>query len=347
MKKKEIAKLILFPLILCGSILGLNFGLFQKVSDDLNSYSHFYKEQENSLDVVLMGNSTIREGYIPTQMWKEYGITSRGFSSSPTHPEVIYLAIDEVIRVQHPDIVFIDLTGLTYQKRIDADFFVAQYYKALPEGEHKDKVKEAHPFLNDQKDKFELFKNHNNFRQQQYWESLVYPDQFKTKGYQPNKIISAVKPVELEDDKLLPLNEDGEYYFEKIMEKCREYQENTRFIFGKMPKYNDILGGEAFRECEYMFRTIEERLKDTDFGYMNFSNVLEEIGLNPKTDFKDNDHLNHLGAIKFTHYYGQYLLDNSLKIKNKTEEVKNDFDEAYLKTKDYLDGITKKLTKKI
>ena len=182
MNKKQIIKLITFPILLVGCIFSLEFFLFRKVSDDLTSYSQFYKENEDCLDVVLIGNSTLREGYVPTTMWKEEGIMSRGLSSSPTHPEVIKVAIKEVINKQHPEVIFIDVNGLTFQKREYSQRFIEQYYKALPKGEHKDELLKMYPYLVKDEDKFELFPNHNNFRQQQYWESLVYPDQFKTKG---------------------------------------------------------------------------------------------------------------------------------------------------------------------
>ena len=106
MKKSHIVKLILFPLILGGCIAALDLLLFQKVSDDLTSYGKFYEEEDNSLDVVLVGNSTLREGYSPLTAWKEEGIMSRGFSSSPTHPEVIKVAIKEIMRKYSPKAIF-------------------------------------------------------------------------------------------------------------------------------------------------------------------------------------------------------------------------------------------------
>lgn len=347
MKKSQIIKLILFPIILAGCVVSLDLFLFRKVSDDLTSYGQFYKEQEQALDVVLVGNSTLREGYVPTALWKEYEIASRGFSSSPTHPEVISVAIDEIVKKQNPKVIFIDVNGLTFQEEQNSEFFIKQYYKALPDGEHKNALREKYPYLKDD-DGFELFDNHNNFRQQQYWESLVYPTQFKTKGYQPNQIVTKVNKVDVDRSKELPLTKDGEHYFELIKSACDKYAGSIQFIFGKMPKYNDVLGADKFLESEYMFKTIENKLQGSNIKFMNFTSRAEEMGLDPTKDFKDNDHLNHLGALKFTHFFGNYLL-NEVKLvkKDKDESVKNNFNEAYEKTKEYLDGIEAKLRKKV
>lgn len=347
MKKNEIIKLILFPLILAGCIFSLDFFLFRKVTDDLTSYGQFYKENEDALDVVLIGNSTLREGYVPTVMWKDEGIMTRGFSSSPTHPEVIKAAIKEIINKQNPKAIFIDVNGLTFQERKNSDFFIKQYYKAVSDEKHKEELKEMYPYLVETDNEWEIFDNHNNFRQQQYWESLVYPDQFKTKGYQPNKWIKAIKPVTLDEKTILPLNEDGEYYFDEILSECQKYQ-NVQFIFGKMPKYNDISGEDAFKESEYMFRTIEKRLEGTNIKYANFATKAHEIGLDPNIHFKDEDHLNHLGALKFTSYFAKYLKEEiKLEVKEHKKADIDSFNQCYEDTKSYLEGIENSLKNKI
>ena len=343
MNKKEIIKLILFPTLLVGAILGLNFGLFIRVSDDLSSYGQFYKEEEKCLDVALIGNSTLREGYVPTEMWHDYAITSRGLSSSPTHPEVIKVAISQVIRYEEPSIVFIDINGLTYQRKSDAEFFIKQYYKALPKGDFKTVLESEYDYLSTAEDDLELFKNHNNFRQQQYWESLVYPAQFITKGYYPNKSVFPVTPTKYDDTTVLPLPEDGQAYLLEIIEECNKYPD-VKFVLGKMPRYNT---SSSDVEATYMLRSVPSYLEGTNISFKDFTYDAEAIGLDPKTDFKDTEHLNHLGSLKFTDYFAHYLLDDlHLEIKEKKQETIDNFNKAYDDTIDYLTGIENKLKKK-
>ena len=344
MKKSEIIKLITFPVLLVGAVVSLDLFFFNKVSDDLTSYSQFYKEEENCLDVALIGNSTLREGYVPTVMWNEYQITSRGLSSSPTHPEVIKVAIDEVVRSQKPKVIFIDLNGLTFQKKADAEFFIKQYYKALPKGEHKDHLLETYSYLRDEGDDYELFHNHNNFRQQQYWESIVYPEQFKTKGYYANNIVYRVKPIDFDKSLKKDLPVDGEEYLNEILKQTDKYKDDVTFIFGKMPRF---ISNNTDAEAYQMFNYIEEKLKGTSYIVKDFCKEVDEIGLNPNQDFKDIEHLNHLGALKFTRHFANYLTNElHLEKKNKTESVKKDFDEAYENTKGYLQRIENDLKKK-
>ncbi len=344
MNRKQVAKLIAFPLVLGASILALDRFLFKMVGDDLNSYSQFYKEEKDACDVVLVGNSTLREGYIPTEMWHEHHITSRAFTSSPTHPEVIVNAIPEIIKVQHPKIMFVDINGLTFQKREDSEFFMKQYYKAVLDEDHKKELREKYNYLVKEDGKFELFKNHNNFRQQQYWESLVYYDQFKTKGYYPNQIITKVKPSEYDMNKTLPLSKDGQEYFIEIMNVCEQYKDEVKFVFGKTPRF---MTNNSQKDATYMLRSVKEEVEKRDFIFKDFTDDCYNMDLDSSSDFKDLDHLNHLGSIKFTNYFAEYIKnDLSFISSDYKEETINNFDTAYNKTEKYLNNIENKLLKK-
>lgn len=341
MNRKQIAKLIAFPTLLVISIACLDRFLFAKVNDDLNSYSQFYKEEKDACDIVLVGNSTLREGYIPTEMWHGHHITSRAFTSSPTHPEVIVNAIPEIVKEQHPKIMFVDINGLTFQKKEDAEFFMKQYYKAVIDEEHKLDLENKYDYLDAIKNQFELFKNHNNFRQQQYWESLVYYDQFKTKGYFPHKVITKVKPSSYDSEKTLPLPKDGQDYFYEIMDVCEQYKQEITFIFGKTPRF---MTNSEQKEATYMLRSMKEEIESRGFIYRDFSENTEAIGLDPNSDFKDYDHLNHLGSLKFTEYFANYVInDLSFSPSEYKEETIKNFDEAYTKTEKYLSDIEKYL----
>ena len=343
MNRKQVAKLILFPLILGCSIVALDRFLFKNVGDDLNSYSQFYKEEQDACDIVLVGNSTLREGYIPTQMWHNYHITSRAFTSSPTHPEVIKVALKEIIKKQHPKMMFIDINGLTFQKEEDAEFFIKQYYKAVEDKEHKEELLAQYDYLKEEEDNFELFKNHNNFRQQQYWESLVYYDQFKTKGYYPHQVITKVKPLEYDSTTTSALPKDGEEYYTAIMDVCEQYKNDIQFVFGKTPRF---MTNQTQIEDTYMLRSKKEDIESRGFIFHDFSEDVTAIGLDPNSDFKDYDHLNHLGSIKFTEYFGKYVTnDLSFTPSEYKQETIDNFDTAYTKTEKYLADIEKRLLK--
>ena len=106
----------------------LNTFAFTPVNYD-TAYGKFYAEEENSIDFVSIGNSTVRFGISTMEAWNKYGVTSYNICSAPTHPEVIIIAINEIARLQSPKVVYIDLFGLTYQNENDMEHFVKNTLK--------------------------------------------------------------------------------------------------------------------------------------------------------------------------------------------------------------------------
>ena len=239
--------------------------------------------------------------------------------------------------------MFIDLNGLTFQKAEDAEFFIKQYYKAVEDKEHKEELLAQYDYLKEEENNFELFKNHNNFRQQQYWESLVYYDQFKTKGYYPHQVITKVKPLEYDIAATSALPKDGEEYYTAIMDVCEQYKNDIQFVFGKTPRF---MTNQTQIEDTYMLRSKKEDIESRGFIFHDFSEDVTAIGLDPNSDFKDYDHLNHLGSIKFTDYFGEYVTnDLSFTPSEYKQETIDNFDIAYTKTEKYLADIEKRLLK--
>lgn len=343
---KNFVKFISFSALSAISVSLLAYFMFIPLDSDTTAYGSFYSEKENSLDLVMVGSSTVRDGFIPMEAYHEYGITSHSIVSSPTHLEVIEIVIDEIARTQKPKVVYIDLNGLNNQTKDNQQTFVEDYYACMPECEAKKEIAKKYDYLN-QNSEWELFPNHNNFRQQVYWESFVYNSMLYTKGYNPNKIMKEQIPAEVSTTKTLPMSNDAKTYLKEIIAKCKQYPD-INFIFGMMPRYLsaeissfDLYQIHSPRDAMYIVRGAKETLEEEGFTYLDFweeENILSgKIGLDPKTDQKDAEHLNHRGAKKFTKYFMDYLKENYFTSTiTHSEEVTKEFDEAY---EEYLDII--------
>ena len=298
-----------------------------------NAYEKFYAEEENSLDLISIGNSTVRNGIIPAEIWNEYGITSYNIVSAPTHPEVICIAINELARLQNPKVVYIDLQGLTEQKISDTEYFVTEYVKNMPDCEAKSNLIQQYDFLQrNLKDNasYELFKNHNNYRNPEYMEMLFLGSGKEAlKGFVPFYEITTQHKYELDMTTILELPNDGKYYLQKIMETCNQYPEIT-FVFGKMPRcLNDKIVNQT-----YMLRSAISTIEANGYTYVEWEDMLDEIGFEYDKDFRDSHHLNVYGAQKFTKFYADYLIDNyGLFASSKSESITQNFDVCY---KNYL-----------
>lgn len=72
----------------------------------------FYEEPNNSLDVIVVGASTVLYGYSPMCVYEKYGIKSYNFATSAQPIQVAYFALKEAFCYQSPQVVVMDASSL-------------------------------------------------------------------------------------------------------------------------------------------------------------------------------------------------------------------------------------------
>ena len=302
--KKNWIKFISFMLILTAMLVCFDQFVFVEKSY-ATSYNRFYKEEENTLDYVVIGNSTVHEGIDPLLIWHEKGLTGYNISNEPTHPEVIILAINEIARTQKPKVVYIDINGLTYQKKSDQEKFVKDYVSDIPKCEARDNITKNYPYLGDiktTKSKKEIFAGHNEFRKPKYWNTRFSDSLNYSKGFDPRYSTQKQKFYEIDKTKTLSLPADGQEYLTRILETCKQYP-NIEFIFGRMPRFSD---NKVANEI-YKLRSAIPAITECGYKYVDWEEYNSEIGLDPNTDFRDINHMNFNGSQKFTKFFISYL----------------------------------------
>ena len=113
MKVKNIIKCILFPTMFLTTLGLINNYVFKKPTITENSVTNYVREDENTLDGTFLGSSTVWHGIIPTQIWKETGLTSRIIAKSPFHPGLDLDALELIFKKQKDSIrfVYVDLVS--------------------------------------------------------------------------------------------------------------------------------------------------------------------------------------------------------------------------------------------
>lgn len=316
---KNLIRFISFSLLLALSIAGVNQFIFTGEIKNPRYYQ-FYLEEENSLDLVVIGNSTVRRGIIPALIYEEYQVTSYNISNSPLHPSVIKIAIDEVGRTQTPKVVFIDLAGITYQKKEDEKSFIVPFINSMPDSEHKNELIKEYQEYFDEED--ELFDNHNKFRDPDYYDMFSKKVKY-LKGFNPSDDIDSTlsSDIVIDQNKVLELPSDGQNYLQEILETCSKYP-NIKFLFGRMPKVLDTLSENEI----YMLRSGVPLIEEYGYKWVEWDAYSEEMGLKSNEDFYNAGHMNYYGAVKFTKFfipYIQNLYGDVIGNKHSTTTVKN------------------------
>ena len=113
---------------------------------------------------------------------------------------------------------------------------------------------------------------------------------------------TAEKPVKLstgEGISPLPL---GEFYldvFERIVRLLEKHGVEPIFLIS--PRASCVNG---------RYVTFLRMLDERKIGYVDLNRNYAQAGIDPKTDFRDLDHLNVVGAEKATRYIGKFLMDH-------------------------------------
>lgn len=274
----------------------------------------FYAEPENSLDVLYLGSSYMRNGISPLEIWHNYGITGYARASSQQAPVVSYYLLKETFQTQTPKVVVYEASFLINTQTSETNDYDTR----------ESKIREAIDFMKLSPVKIELareiVKNSDlsyagllipAYRYHERWTDLGEID-FQTlgaapyayKGQYPSLTISSYEIREnyMADgsrDEPAALDAATAYYVEKMQELCQEH--DAALILVHMP--NTIWDDNRYR-------IISDYARSHELIYLDYctDELRSEIGFNAKTDSVDGGaHLNIIGAGKVSRHFGNYL----------------------------------------
>lgn len=274
----------------------------------------FYAEPENSLDVLYLGSSYMRNGISPLEIWHNYGITGYARAGSQQAPVVSYYLLKEAFQTQCPKVVVYEASFLISTQTSEANDYDLR----------ENRLREAIDFMKLSPVKIELAReivDHSSlsymdllvpvYRYHERWIDLGEIDfqslsatPYAYKGQYPALAISSYEIREnyMTDgscDEPADLDATTAYYVEKMQELCKEH--GAELILVHMP--NTIWDDNRYKMiAEYA------RLHELVFLDYCTDELRTEIGFDSKTDSGDGGaHLNIIGAEKVSKHFGNYL----------------------------------------
>lgn len=331
-KKKPVGKYILWALLFVCAFLTVGYKLGDLLQHKWNYEENnaaqqivqgYYAEEKNSLDVLYLGASTIRNSISPLEMWAEYGFTGYSRATSIQTPIVSYYLLLETLEKHDLKAVVIDATTLV---NVTND-------KTELEG----KMHEAIDFMRLSKYKAQLIEDtariydmsrldfySSLYRYHDRWSDLEEQDfnyhtwgrHYPYKGQYP--VLKTTRYQFPEDYMQEGIRQDTDFYidpiaseyFGKIVDLCKE--KKIEIILIKTPvanwdwnKHETVSGFADANSVSFLDFCIPELQK--------------EIGFNEKQDFCDDGrHPNISGGKKISRYVGKYLKEHC-KLKDKRE----------------------------
>lgn len=328
MIKKQIAKLIIFPIILILITFLLSLILCHPGTYGELNYSLFYREQ--NLDVVFVGPSVVYNNFIPTQAYKNYGYTSYNYAGAGQTLDVTRYSISEVVRTQKPQLIVVELNSASYTTQVMEEVRLREFLDSIPNSSNKKKILKETKKDKDLSFKIKILNYHSNWRNPANIGGgaicNLYNIQNKKsvfKGWTTIERIfnpDAYTILPFTDEKT-PITEENEQKLRNLLDYCASL-EDQQFMFVRYPRWTvQDLNPDAQKQANY----VRDIIAEYGYEYEDFSQDFISTQCDIYLDFSDHEHLNYFGATKFTNYLSQKILDKFEININHSEKEKEDW----------------------
>lgn len=330
-------KILLASLAVIFNFQICSFIMNRTLTGDEPRVRNFYKLEKDSLDIVLLGASTAYTDYSAPLAWKEYGITSYSLGTNSAPMGLAKSMLKEVRNYQNPKLILIDINGILYDDDGETkEASIRRWIDNMRFSSNKvDTIQEMIPESQRIYYYLPLLKYHSN------WEHLdeclkaakiqlatatdpTYLSAMCMEGstsIKPMKNLIDVKNYK----KTSPMFKKSGQHLIELLEYCK--QENiTNVIFTNMPRFYN--SDKMLKEKE---RFNEAKKTITSYGYtcIDLDEDVDEIGLDPQTDFYNPNHLNVYGQKKNTKYLVERLMKDYGIKGNHDAEIKARWDKEY------------------
>ena len=287
--KKYILRSTLFLLIFAVLFLGFTHLMVPK-TNTAEAGIHdpwakgFLAEPENTIDVLVLGDSELYSCLVPLQIWEEHGITTYtcGTSDQKLYQTESYLS--RFFETQSPKLVILE-TNVLYRDYSTTDRIPHAFEEFLP-----------------------LLRYHDRWKNLTT-EDLTQPIRFtgiqRDKGYLYLTDIQPADPTGYMayTDEIDPISSKNKEALEKIYAFCQEHGAQLLLLSSPSTANWDYLRHNAVQQLAW----------DMEIGYIDTNLMPNEIPIDWSLDTRDGgDHLNHDGATKLTLWVGNYLHDTGL-----------------------------------
>ena len=268
----------------------------------------FYKEKEDTIDVLFLGSSHVFTDVNPAVLWDYQGISSFVLGSSNQAIWESYYNMVEAFKTQHPKLVAVELLRVVGGEEYEATRIPESCYGMKWSKNKIDAIRAGVPedefltylfapsvyhgsYAEIKKENFWPFESKYGEHYKGFWSYFESTDFSQAALYDPF--------LPREEVSLLGKTEE---YLKKMIDLAKE--EDCEILFFVSP-YTGL--------DEYSARYFDAAgrfAKENGVPFIDFNCYRDEIGLNLQCDYAENSHLSASGTDKYTAYIGNYLSEN-------------------------------------
>ena len=256
---------------------------------------------EDLSDVLFLGSSHCFCSISNTQLWDEYGIGAFNMVISGQDLASTYYCMNEVLKTQTPDVVCVELYGVTFDKHA----VTANIYRNTLGFKYSKNFFDVVDAIAPEDDKTDYLLKwpiiHTRYRELEKEDFIHHYPVYLGGNGGSSRIESIDELYVYQGNETLQISENNEHWLQEIINLADE--KNTELVFFIVPF-------STSENNHKKFRYVEQLAANYDIPVINYFEKLEEIGFDSLTDFQDNGHVNENGTKKITAHIGAYLKEN-------------------------------------
>ena len=330
-------KILLGVLLAFGSYQVMSEVMVRTLTGDEARVRNFYLEEENSLDMVIVGASTAYTDYSAPLAWKEFGITSYSLATNSAPMGLAKSMLKEVRKYQNPKVILIDINGILYDDAGETnENNIRRWIDNMKFSKNKiDTINELIPTEQRMNYFVPLMKYHARWKD--IGECLEAFNIERENKKDPSHLVvlgdegmsgmvaqHPIKDVTNYRQKTVMYQKSGESLI-ALLDYCKT--ENLKnIVFTNMPRFYSST--KMIQEKE-RFNEAKEKIAEYGYPCIDLDDYVKEIGLDPETDFYNANHLNVYGQRKNTRFLIQKLMETYDLTSTHNETVTKRWNEEY------------------
>lgn len=328
MSKKEAAKIIIFIVIFI--FLFTSFSYIMRTNGDTKDrFAGFYAEEKNSIDVLMIGSSTVATSFCSPYMWNRYGFTSYPLSSNSQRPKAIKYVIEEGLHYQSPKLIVIEMRTFIadddelakdeghIRETVDNMKYSMRRIRAIDA--LTEEFDDKWPFYLD------IIKYHSNIgvlTRPLEWKKYDFSVKDEKKGFQifTNRETFRLETPDRYTEDRIAIPNNQEIILRDLLEYLKE--KNLNVLFVASPR-------ATIEGYDEMMNYCQDIVEEEGFEFLNLNYKYDEMGFDYRYDIEDGAHTNVWGALKCSDYLGKYIVENYSMDKEHSTRVIKDWDDSY------------------
>lgn len=306
--KTKVSNFIKGIVVICTFTIAIcivNRIMMHKSEDGYDQIQSYYKQIDNTVDVLFLGSSKIYCQIDTGILWDEYGMSSFDLGGAEAPPWNSYYFLKEALKSQNPKVIIYDATIIGYRQEVlyqpEVWAMTNNYGMYL----NANRIKQLR--VNTEGDVFKkllfpLDTMHSRYKELTKNDFVDENNSINYKGFDyrnTTEVFDTPYILDITDCEACDIKH--EEYLRKMIALSKD--EGIPFVVMITPY-------AVTPEEQLYFNYIEKICIEEGVTYIDFNKMYDELGLDFSIDMAEKVHLNFSGTKKLTEYLGNYIVNN-------------------------------------